>query len=515
MRRRGRFSNFTAGAIAIVVIAVACYLGFTKSIPFRSHYEIQAAFTTSNGIAKNSPVRISGVNIGKVTKVEPMEKGAEAALVTLRINKEGRPIHEDAKAKIKPRIFLEGNFYVDVNPGTPRAAELADGETIPLNQTAVPVQFDQLLKALPSDTRANLRGVFAELFRTYSDGGGAAFNRSLEFQPDAYRFSSIVNEALQGREPRDLSNFIRDFGTVAGAFDRDPERLKSLITNFNVTARALAREQGALQGAVSELPRTLRTATPAFDALNRAFPDVRRFARAALPGVRSTRPTLDALQPLVVQLRGLVSQPELRGLTADLRQAMPPLARVARSSVPLLEQMRPMASCANEVLIPWTRDTVPDPNFPASGPVFQEFPKVLTSLAGESRSFDANNQWFKVLGTGGTNTVTFGRDVLGATGSSTIGTNPPKATRRPPLRPDVPCETQDAPDLRTKQGPGPKKANVKADPQAVAERTEKARAVAIEVMNRRMRQTLGDKAPKILDRDATAADIDRLKAAMP
>ena len=514
MRRRGRFSNFAAGAIALVVIAVACYLGFTKAIPFRSHYEIKAAFTTSNGIAKNSPVRIAGVNVGKVTATRPIEKGGEAAIVTMRINKDGRPIHEDAQAKIKPRIFLEGNFYIDVTPGTPQAPELADGETIPIQQTDVPVQFDQLLKALPSDTRANLRGVFAELFRTYSDGGGAAFNRSLEFQPDAYRFSSVVNEALQGREPRDLSNYIRDMGVVSAAFDRNPEQLKSFITDFNTFAGSLAREQGALQGAVAELPRTFRAATPAFDALNRAFPDVRRFARLSVPGVRSTRPALAATQPLITQLRGLVSPAELQGLTSDLRGAIPPLTRVARKTVPLLEQSRLLASCANEVLIPWSRDTVPDPNFPAAGPVFEELVQVLPGLAGESRSFDANGQWFKVLGGGGTETVSLGRGLFGTTGGN-IGNNPPKAIRRPPLRGDVPCETQEAPDLRTDPGTGPRKVKTDTSSEAYKERDAKARAVAIEVMNRRMRATLGDKAPTVIDRDATVADIAKLKDAMP
>ena len=37
------------------------------------------------------------------------------------INKDGLPIHADATAKIRARIFLEGNFYVDLSPGTPDA----------------------------------------------------------------------------------------------------------------------------------------------------------------------------------------------------------------------------------------------------------------------------------------------------------------------------------------------------------------------------------------------------------
>ena len=46
-------------------------------------------------------------------------KGDNGAVVTMRIQDKGRPLHKDARFKIRPRIFLEGNFFVDVTPGTP------------------------------------------------------------------------------------------------------------------------------------------------------------------------------------------------------------------------------------------------------------------------------------------------------------------------------------------------------------------------------------------------------------
>src|SRR5690349_8791244 len=106
MRRRRR-SYATIGAIALAVIAVLVYLGFTKSIPFYPHYEIKAAFASANDIKAGSPVRIAGVEVGKVTGVQPLQTGGEGAVVTMRINKNGRPVHSDATAKIRPRIFLE------------------------------------------------------------------------------------------------------------------------------------------------------------------------------------------------------------------------------------------------------------------------------------------------------------------------------------------------------------------------------------------------------------------------
>src|SRR5918998_5323695 len=138
-RRRGGISTVTVGLVALVVTVVGVYLGFTKSIPFRSHYEVKAAFKSANNIRTASPVRIAGVEVGKVTKVERARKGDNGAIITMRIQDKGRPLHSDAHFKIRPRIFLEGNFFVDVNPGI-GGKEVADGHTFPVNQTDTPVQ---------------------------------------------------------------------------------------------------------------------------------------------------------------------------------------------------------------------------------------------------------------------------------------------------------------------------------------------------------------------------------------
>ena len=38
----------------------------------------------------------------------------------MRIDDKGLPIHKDATIQIRPRIFLEGNFFVDVQPRVAR-----------------------------------------------------------------------------------------------------------------------------------------------------------------------------------------------------------------------------------------------------------------------------------------------------------------------------------------------------------------------------------------------------------
>ncbi len=180
-RHKTGMRPFTVGVLALVIGVAVVYLGFSKAIPFKQHFEVKGVFNTSNNLGLNSPVRVAGVTVGKVVRVEHAKDGAQGAVVTMRINKNGRPLRKDARLTIRPRIFLEGNFFVDVQPGTPSKPELDDGDVIPVNQTSTPVQLDQILTALQSDTRDDLRVLLRE-FATGVDGKGArGFNRSIPY----------------------------------------------------------------------------------------------------------------------------------------------------------------------------------------------------------------------------------------------------------------------------------------------------------------------------------------------
>lgn len=513
MSRRGRkakpSSNVRIAVITLAILLPLLFVGFTKSIPFKPKYQISAVFESSNNLKKGSPVRIAGVEVGKVAKVEREGQGTTAAKVTMTIGKAGRPIHEDATAKIRPRIFLEGNFFVDLTPGTPGTKEMGDNATIPIQQTAVPVQFDQLLTSLQSDTRADLKTLLHEYGSALDKGGAEAFNRSIPYWKSAYRDSAIVSEASLGELPHDLSNYIKGAGATAAALDRNSGQLKSLITDFNTTANAFAVQQGNLRAAIAELPNTLHAAQPALASLNASFPPLRQFARDLRPGVQSSGPALDASIPLVHELRGLVSEDELRGFARDLRPTVPALARLSRESIPLAEQNRLLASCQNEVAIPWSKDQVPDKQFPANGPVYTEVGKAFPGLAGESRSGDANGQWFRVLASGGTNLVTMAPGVYGTTTNPILGSNPPKSPR-PVLDESKACETQQAPDLHTDPGAPPEQHQIDTKSKVFQDRYALAKGRAVDWLKKQLKtEGLAGKL-KVSDQDASPSLIDQI-----
>ncbi|HMJ94717.1 MAG TPA: MlaD family protein, partial [Thermoleophilaceae bacterium] len=73
--RSNGISAFRAGILALVIVGLFAYFGFTKANPFANPYEFKAAFNDVNNLKRNSPVRIAGVEVGKVKKVEPIVDG--------------------------------------------------------------------------------------------------------------------------------------------------------------------------------------------------------------------------------------------------------------------------------------------------------------------------------------------------------------------------------------------------------------------------------------------------------
>jgi phospholipid/cholesterol/gamma-HCH transport system substrate-binding protein len=440
---------FRAGLLAIVVIGVLSFFGFTKINPFASPYKLNATFNTANNLKPKSPVRIAGVEVGKVTKVEPVPgspKGG-AAKVTMEIRKRGLPIHKDAQLKVRQRVFLEGNFFVDILPGSPSAPILKDNSTIPYTQTSAPVQFGQLLTALQSDTRQDLQIFLREFSKGLSGKGAKGFNDSIKYWESAYKSSSLANDATLGEEPtRDLQRVLQGQQKTFAALDADEEALKGLVVNFNTTAGAFAREDVALEASIPALDSTLRVARPALLSLNNALPSLRAFARDALPGTRSSNPTLKASLPFIKQARKLVSRRELRGTVAVLRRYIPSFVALNNQSVKLSVQARQLSACVNNTLIPYNHSKIPDPDFPDNNNrlVRTQAQHALPGLSGESRLSDGNNQFFHV-------------DVAATPplpGQFKVRPGPPTdgGSQPPPHRPDLPCETQELPNLHAPGG---------------------------------------------------------------
>jgi ABC-type transporter Mla subunit MlaD len=535
-------SPFKAGLVGVILIVLVSYGAYTKfANPFASHYTVHVIVPNANGLRPDSAVRISGVNVGKVTGISSVagckltvssgpESQCSAADVAMEIDNNGLPIHKDASFWIRPRIFLEGNFFVDVDPGTPAAPIAPNGFVFPIQQTREPVQFGQVLTSLQSDTRANLQTLLQQYgLAVYQ--GGPAYNQSINYWTPAYKWGSAVAHDTLGEQPHDLSGWIDKAGVVNGALSEHPQNLKNLVTDLDTTAGAFARENTALQNAVAELPTTLRTAMPALNALETAFCNgpqgpncapgpLRQFARALIPAAQSTPSLVDNSLPFFHQLRLLVSPPELLGLTNDLSYTIPALAKLNALSVPFMKnEVRPASNCQVKVILPWSNLTVHDQHFNASNgfpprPVYVEGVDYLPGLAGESRDFDANGPYVRILGTGGTATYSLSPGMFGTSLQPIQGTQPTTPAphnsgdgatvpvSRPPLKEYTACETQpaitEAELNNVSQGPAPQPVATSASPVSTALARSSALLELAQLMPQAKQQGLSIRLPRDL-----------------
>jgi phospholipid/cholesterol/gamma-HCH transport system substrate-binding protein len=469
VRRRRPRSPVMIGVIALVVVVVLLFLGFTKDIPFTKPFQVNAVFQSSNSIRPGSPVRIAGVNVGKVKEIKPQD-GGDGAVVVMQIDDQGLPLHTDATAKIRPRIFLEGNFFVDLTSGSPSAPILDDGGTLKVTQTATPVQLDQVLTALQSNSREDLKDLLDQLNVALNSkptpaenrdadpsarGQTAAesFNDAYDDIPAAERSTAEVLDAFLGTEPgRDVARLIDGTARTTGALIRDENALKNLITNFNTTMAAFASESTNLRTSIRELPGTLENANAALASLNAAFPSTRAFAREILPGVRETPATIDAAFPWIAQARPLMGPKELGGLAAQLAPASADLARLTDAAIQLLPQTNLASRCATDVILPTGNVPIED-EFTTGVENYKEFFYTLVALAGEGQNFDGNGMYVRFQTGGGSQSVS-----LGASSTSTgqlfgnnvavpLGNRPFYPGKRSPYKPKATCYKQQRPNL--------------------------------------------------------------------
>ncbi len=476
----GRGSRVRFALVMIIVVVVGVYFGFTKHIPFKHGFQLKAQFNSAVNIHSKSPVRIAGVDVGKVASIK---REGKSGLVTMEIENRGLPIHSDATAKIRPRIFLEGNWFVELQPGSPSAKRVSSGYTIPVTQTADPVQLDQVLDALNTDTRANLQKFLIyygegltrkpnasenaeQLPEVQGVNGAEALNKTYRRSPEALRGGAIINQAITGTETHDFSKLIESVGKVTSALNVHEQDLGELIVNFNTFFEAFAIQNVPLKTTVHELPTALTSISRGFAALGRSFPPTRAFAEDILPGVEATPATVKATLPWIAQVKASLAPNELGGVAKGLAEATPSLAKLSAEQVPVYEQTEEFNKCLTKVIYPAGNTKLQDGSATSGVENYKEFWYSLVGLSGIGQSFDGNGPFTKFLVGNSGQTLKSrkatlpgkkleGLELLARSPLPPQGTRPAFPAEEPPYQPLKPCYKQSLPEFNGPLASGP------------------------------------------------------------
>ena len=135
---RSRILRTAVAGLLVVVLLVSS--GYLVREYFFAPRTITADFTTATAIYPGDEVRVAGVEVGAITAIEPH---ATFTRLVLAVDRDV-PIPADAKAVIVAQNLISARYVQLTPPYEYSGPQLADGAVIPLTNTAVPVEWDEV-----------------------------------------------------------------------------------------------------------------------------------------------------------------------------------------------------------------------------------------------------------------------------------------------------------------------------------------------------------------------------------
>src|SRR5688572_1399982 len=206
------------GAVAIIFL-----IGDNRSL-FDPKVKFHTEFSDVQGVKPGSTVRMGGVDIGSVSKVEyPEDPSSTTIGVSLSIVRREAPrIRQSSRAAIAAKGLL-GDKMVTISPGRPDEATLPEGSTIP---SAPAEDFTQALSQVGAIAQS-ARGVLSNLEAATGTLAEDALREDVRKGVSA--LSSIL-VALDGNQGY-LGRLLHDPG--------EAERLSAVISNLQHTSARL------------------------------------------------------------------------------------------------------------------------------------------------------------------------------------------------------------------------------------------------------------------------------------
>jgi phospholipid/cholesterol/gamma-HCH transport system substrate-binding protein len=337
-------SSFIAVIVVIVLAAVVGgYILAHQNLKLpgwvpvlgRNFYTLKGEFQTAQAVTpgQGQAVTIAGAKIGEIESVE-LHQGV--AIVTMKVTPKYARFYRNATMLLRPKTQLQ-DMTVEVNPGTPSAGKLKEGEVIPQSQTAPNVDFDEFLAGLDADTRAYLQLLLAGAGEGFKENGRAFSAVLKRFDPTS-RLGQEIAAQLEIRHAN-IARSIHNFRLLTEALGGKDKELAQLIDASNAVFATFASEEQNLQRTLHLLPNALHKTAEGIGKLGVASslvgPTLHQllpFAHALAPSnaatqklARETTPIIkNEIRPFAREILPVVN--ELKPSTQALAEAFPQLA---------------------------------------------------------------------------------------------------------------------------------------------------------------------------------------------
>jgi len=249
---RRTLRRVTAITLALTLTAASLLVG-TKLWHEAERDTYSAYFAESNGLFVGDEIRILGVAVGVVDKIEPQPTSSK---VTFSVDKQ-YPVPADARAAIlSPSLVTSRAIQlVPVYSGGPK---LSPGASIPLNRTAVPVEWDDFRKQLEKLTDA-LQPTAPGGVNSLGEFVNAAAD-NLRGQGDTARDTVIkLSKAISalGDHADDIFSTVRNLQLLVSALYSSSDLLAAFNQNLAGVTTVLSNRPNEVANAVKDLDGAL------------------------------------------------------------------------------------------------------------------------------------------------------------------------------------------------------------------------------------------------------------------
>ncbi len=218
--------------IIFIVVTSFLTLGLAATIGnvgFGKTREYKAVFGDVTGLLPGNEIRIAGVRVGQVKKIE-LDK--DLALVTFDVPGD-RTVAQSTVARLRYRNIV-GERYIALTEGTGSAESLKDGATIPLSQTRNALDltvlfngFQPLFQALDPGT---VNEAAFEIIQTLQGEGGTI--ESLMARTASLTNTLADRDAVIGRVLTNMEQVLAVVDDRSGELSDLVLSLKALATGF-------------------------------------------------------------------------------------------------------------------------------------------------------------------------------------------------------------------------------------------------------------------------------------------
>ena len=337
--------------LIMVVFALSCFglllflwLSFGGPVPLKPKgYRVQIGFPEATTLASEADVRVAGVPIGKVRKVEP-EDGGNLTLATVEIERKYAPLATDVRAVLRQKTLL-GETYVEMTPGRSEKT-IPEGGRVPDGQIEDTVQLDEIFDALDPQTRQAFKDWQIELAKGVK-GRGRDVNDALGTLPGFAHDGADVLAVLDSHEAA-VQRLVKNTGVVFGALTENEAQLENLITGSKATFDATASKNDALAETIRIFPTFL-------DESKLTLERVQTFSRDTDPLITDLRPVARDLRPTLQDVRALAPDLEqffdrLDPVITASKKGLPASREVLKGAEPLLAELGPFLGQMNPIL---------------------------------------------------------------------------------------------------------------------------------------------------------------------